>query len=72
MPIELLVKNATGLPDRYVDMAVSYIHYLEAQYQQEQRNAAVIQKRSLGILSDKFHYISDDFDQTPDCFKEYM
>ena len=72
MPIELMVKNATGLPDRYVDMAVSYIWYLEAQYQQEQRNATVAQKRTLGTLSGQFHYISDDFDQMPDCFKEYM
>ncbi len=72
MPIELMVKNATGLPDRYVDMAVSYIRFLEAQYQQELHSSAAAQKRTLGILSGQFHFISDDFDQTPDCFKEYM
>ena len=37
MPIELLVKNATGLPDKYVEMAVSYIHFLQLQYQQEEK-----------------------------------
>jgi len=72
MPIEMLVKNATGLPDRYVDMAVSYIHFLEAQYQQEKERTATAQKRPLGILSGKFRSISEDFDQTPECFKEYM
>ena len=33
MPIELLVKNATGLPDQYVEMAVNYIRALQARYQ---------------------------------------
>lgn len=37
MPIELLVKNATGFPDKYVEMAVSYIHFLQSQYQQEEK-----------------------------------
>lgn len=70
MPIETLVKNATGLPDKYVDMAVNYIHFLQAQYQEEQREAPVpAKKRQLGILADKFHAIADDFDQTPDYFQ---
>lgn len=29
-------------------------------------------KRKGGVLSDLFIAISDDFDETPDCFKEYM
>lgn len=73
MPIETLVKNATGLPDKYVEMAVSYIQFLQAQYQQEQQSAGAKEnKRQLGILSDKFHAIADDFDKTPDCFEGYM
>ena len=28
-------------------------------------------KRSAGGLTGRF-YIADDFDETPDCFKEYM
>lgn len=38
MPIETLVKNVTRLPDKYVEMAVSYIQFLQAQYQQEQQS----------------------------------
>ena len=73
MPIELLVKNATGLPDKYVEMAVSYIHFLQTQYQQEhQEKAGPNTKRQLGVLSSKFHFIAEDFDQTLDCFREYM
>ena len=70
MPIEALVKEATGLPDKYVDMVVSYIHFL--QYQNSQEHKTEKKKRVLGILSDKFHGIADDFDETPDIFKEYV
>ena len=69
--IEMLVKNATGLPDKYVEMAVSYIHFLQSQYQQEEKTE-LKKKRQLGILSPKFHSMAEDFDQTPDCFKEYV
>ena len=69
MPLEVLVKNATGLPDKYVDMAANYIRYLQYQYSQEEKQQG---KRKLGILADKFHYIADDFDETPEDFKEYL
>ena len=72
MPIEAIVKSCTGLPDKYVDMAVSYIRFLQSQYQQEQTENKENPKRKLGILAGKFHSIADDFDETPDCFKGYM
>ncbi len=71
MPIDVLVKEATGLPDKYVDMVVSYIHFLQYQAKTEE-SAKSFNKRELGILADKFHSIADDFDETPDCFREYI
>ena len=78
MPIEMLVKNATGLPDKYVEMAVSYIHFLQTQYQQEQalhpmplaRNGKPI-LRQPGLFQGLFT-MRDDFDEPLDDFKEYM
>ena len=29
-------------------------------------------KRKLGALKGKLVYMADDFDETPDCFKEYL
>ena len=79
MPIEVLVRNATGLPEKYVDMAVSYIHFLQSQYQLEQKNAASPQNAGNGkpILRQPGHFagqitLSDDFDAPLDDFKEYM
>jgi len=78
MPIELVVKNATGLPDKYVDMVVSYIHYLQAQYQQEQITSPIPVagngkpiRRKAGKYKGKI-FISDDFDAPLDDFREYM
>ena len=42
MPIEVLVKEATGLPDKYVDMVVSYIHFLQYQNLQEHQTDTAI------------------------------
>ena len=71
MPIEAVVKQATGLPDKYVDMAVSYIQYLQAQFDEETKlNTG--KKRSIGAFADKFQFIADDFDDIPEEFKEYV
>ena len=72
MPIDQMVKEATGLPDKYVEMAVSYIHFLQFQFRTESAQKPEAYNRKLGILSDKFHSIADDFDDTPDCFEEYV
>lgn len=69
MPIDVMVKEATGLPDKYVDMVVSYIQFLQYQLKSEKDTP---KKRELGILADKFHSISEDFDETPDCFEDYI
>ena len=78
MPIELLVKNATGLLDKYVDMAVNYIHFLQTQYQQEQATKPVpLARNGKPILRQPGLFqglitMHDDFDEPLDDFKEYM
>ncbi len=67
MPIDQVVKEATHLPDEYVAMVVSYIRFL--QFQVSKSNS---KERKLGILSDRFEYISDDFDAPLKEFQEYM
>ena len=71
MSIDVMVKEATGLPDKYVDMVVNYIRFLQFQAKAEEQKQ-FSNKRKLGIMADKFHSIADDFDETPDCFKEYV
>ena len=55
MPIDVMVKEATGLPDKYVDMVVSYIHFLQYQLKSEDDSIHSSGKRELGILADRFY-----------------
>ena len=71
MPLDVMVKETTGLPDKYVEMAVSYIRFLQAQAEAN-RTSEKSTKRELGILSDQFISIADDFDETPACFEAYI
>lgn len=72
MPIEVMVKEATGLPDKYVDMVVSYIHFLQYQVNENNKDTPLKPMRKMGIMADRFHFIADDFDETPDCFEDYV
>ena len=75
MPIEQLIKNATGLPDRYVEMAVSYIQFLQVQYKEKSRQKSAGAERPVLRKAGMYHgmgRISDDFDAPLDDFKEYM
>ena len=67
MPIDKMVKEVTNLPDEYVAMVVSYIQVLQCKAADKP-----VKKRKLGILSDRFEYISEDFDEPLEEFKEYM
>ena len=69
MRIDILTKEAAGLPDEYVNMAISYVRFLQTQYHQNKPEEV---NRPLGILSDRFHSIADDFDETPVCFEDYI
>ena len=53
-------------------MVVSYIHFLQYQLQTESNTRDRNGKKVLGILADQFHSISDDFDDTPACFEDYL
>lgn len=70
MPLDVMVKEATGLQDKYVDMVVSYIRFLQHQAKTEEA-AQSSNNRQLGIMAGRFQSIADDFDETPDCFEEY-
>ena len=49
MPIETLIKEATDLPDEYINMAVTYIQFLQFQYEKKKRKQDL--KRAESVLS---------------------
>ena len=71
MAIDLLNKEAEGLSEEQMSKVVEYIKFLKYTLKQEKSDSQDGEKRSPGGLTGKF-YMSEDFDETPDCFKEYM
>ena len=74
MASDLLTKEASGLPEKYIEMAVSYIRFLQSEFQKskgkENPETGVI-FRHPGGLKEKFE-LPDDFDEVPECFKGYI
>ncbi len=80
MSYEMLEKELKDLPEASLNDLIEYIKFLKFKLLNAGDNlsdassAAVERKhsqRKLGVLQGTF-VMSDDFDETPDCFKEYM
>lgn len=56
MAYDILLKEAKDLPEDMIEQA---------------EHTATFQK-SVNPLADEFVSIADDFDKTPECFKEYV
>lgn len=73
MTYDLLEKELKDLPEANIADVIEYIQFLKFK-QLRDESAIVVRKhpeRRLGIFEGKF-VMSEDFDETPDCFKEYM
>ncbi len=76
MPYDILVKEAKELPEDMIEQAIEFIRFLK--YASEKKQAKdpadndIIFHRSVNPLAGELIAIADDFDQTPDCFKEYI
>lgn len=77
MAYELLEKELKDLPESNIADVIEYIQFLKFKLLKDENNTdlAIVKRkhpeRKLGILQGKF-VMADDFDETPDCFKEYM
>ncbi len=71
MPIEILEKKITTLTLEQQNSVYDFIDFLISQNKLEKNNSDKTIFRTPGGLIGKFK-MADDFDTTPDCFKEYM
>lgn len=70
---ELLQYELSDLPEDMASQVLTFIRFLKYTYDEKKTvmdNAN--EKRAFGMLKDDFISISDDFDETPECFREYM
>lgn len=61
-----LAEEAKGLSEDNIIEAIDFIRFLKT------KEDAPVDERESNLLSGGLKYMADDFDETPDCFKEYM
>ncbi len=61
-----LIEAAKGLSEDDITEVVDFVNFLK------QKNKKDNNRVVLDSLKGKLKYMADDFDETPDCFKEYM
>ena len=60
-----LIEEAKKLSEDKIPEVIDFIRFLNAEksYKKERKS---------NLLHGKLKYLKDDFDETPECFKEYM
>ncbi len=69
MSTEALLKEVEGLSEDTIKEVFDFVLFLKS------KNAKMdsqMHRRNLGLWATEPFYMSDDFDETPDCFKEYI
>ena len=71
MTYEALAEKAKGLPEEQLLEIEHYIDFLKFKLR-HQSDTAQKANRKLGWFKNDLKYIADDFDVTPEDFKEYI
>ncbi|MCM1266669.1 MAG: DUF2281 domain-containing protein [Bacteroidales bacterium] len=76
MAYDILMKEAKDLPDDMLEQAIDFIRFLKYASLINQTSHSINDdtafQRSVNPLASDFISIADDFDETPECFKEYV
>ena len=76
MAYDTLIREAKDLPEDMREQVIEFMRFLKYASKKEQTNHSINNSitfhRSINPLADDFISISEDFDETPECFKEYI
>ena len=76
MAYDTLVREAKDLPEDMIEQVIEFMRFLKYTSKKEQAKYSVGNNvtfhRSMNPLADEFIAIAEDFDETPECFKEYI
>ncbi len=76
MAYDTLVREAKDLPEDMIEQVIEFMRFLKYASKQEEIkhtiNDGVAFHRSVNPLADEFISIAKDFDETPECFREYV
>ncbi len=78
MAYDTLLREAKDLPEDMLDQVIEFMRFLKYASKKDQMTSGGNEvtarsfRRSYNPLADEFISIADDFDETPECFKEYL
>lgn len=76
MAYDTLVREAKDLSEDMIEQVIEFIRFLKYASKKEQAKHPISNSmtfhRSVNPLADEFIAIAEDFDETPECFKEYI
>ena len=76
MAYDTLVREARDLPEDMIEQVIDFMRFLKYTSKKEQTKPSIsndaVFRRSVNPLADEFISIAEDFDETPECFKEYL
>ena len=76
MAYDTLVRETKDLPEDMIEQVIEFRRFLKYASKQQQTGRFAsdsnIFRRLVNPLADEFIAIAEDFDETPECFKEYI
>ena len=76
MAYDTLVREARDLPEDMIVQIINFMRFLKYASKKEQTEHSISNditfRRTVNPLADEFISIAEDFDKTPECFKEYL
>lgn len=75
MAYDTLVKEAKDLPEDMIEQIIEFMRFLKSSKKEQIKRSisdSVAFHRSVNPLADELIAIAEDFDETPECFKEYI
>lgn len=76
MAYDTLIREAKDLPEDMIEQVIEFMRFLKYVSKKEKTKESISNDitfhRSVNPLADEFIAIAEDFDETPECFKEYI
>ena len=75
MAYQAIVEEIKDLPEESQDKVLEFIQFLKYKKKKDdaKKNTKEINaEQKFDLMAGKLVYMADDFDETPECFKEYM
>ena len=69
MAYDILIKEAEALPEEQIQEVLDFILFLKTKTSGNRKEGG---KRKLGVFKEEPFFMAEDFDDTPECFKEYI